>query len=201
MAFTRKFLKELGIDSELIDKIIDEHRGTVDGLKDEIDNLKADADANNDIKKELERLKADAQKDDTYKTKYDEIKKEFDDFKTSIDNEKTITRKTEAYRKALKDAGISEKRIESVLRLAKADGLVDAIEFDGDNVKDIDKITDAIKGDYAEYIESVKEVGANVPNPPTTTNTNTFDTMSLAEKMEYANANPNDAGVVSWLKS
>lgn len=199
MAFTRKFLKELGIDSELIDKIIDEHRGTVDSLKDEIDNLKSDADAHNEVKKELEKLKAEAQKDDTYKTKYDNLKKEYADYKATVDGEKIETRKNDAYRKALKDAGISEKRIESVLRLAKADGLIDSLEFEGENIKNPETIAEAIKTNYSDYIESTKEIGANVPNPPVQGNINTFDTMSLAEKMEYANANPTDAGVVSWL--
>ena len=199
--FTRKFLKDLGIDAEIIDQIINAHRGTVDSLKDEIDSLKSDADANSEIKKELDKLKAEVAKGDTYKTKYDDLKKEYDQYKTDVSNEKISAKKSDAYRKALKDAGISDKRIDSVLRLAKADGLIDGIEFDADDkVKDADKIAEAIKSNYSEYIESVKEVGAKVPNPPAHGNPNTFTDMSLADKMAYANAHPDDASVISFLK-
>lgn len=164
--FTRKFLKDLGIDAEIIDQIIDAHRGTVDSLKDENDNLKAELSSAKEIKKELDALKEETQKKDSYKDKYDTLKKEFDQFKADTDGEKTAAKKSDAYRKALKTAGIAENRIESVLRLAKADGLIDKVEFDGENVVDFDKITDNIKNTYGEYITTSTVVGANTPNPP-----------------------------------
>lgn len=164
--FTRKFLKDLGIDAEIIDQIIDAHRGTVDSLKDENDNLKAELSSAKEIKKELDALKEETQKKDSYKDKYDTLKKEFDQFKADTDGEKTAAKKSDAYRKALKTAGIAENRIESVLRLAKADGLIDKVEFDGENVVDFDKITDNIKNTYGEYITTSTVVGAKTPNPP-----------------------------------
>lgn len=201
MSLSRKFLKDLGIDdSEVIDKIINEHRGTVDTLKDDVDNLKAENDANKSLIKELESLKAEVQSKSEFEDKYNKLSEEFDKFKSDIEGEKVSAKKDEAFRKVLKEAGISEKRIESVLRLAKVDGLVDGIEFDGDNVKDAGKLTEAVKGSYAEYIESVKEVGADVAQPPVHGNPNVFNEMSLADKMAYANANPNDASVISFLK-
>ena len=200
MALTRKMLKDLGIESEVIDKIIEEHRGTVDSLRDELDSLKTENEANKALKKEIEGLKAETQAKSDFENKYNELTKEFEKFKADIEGEKITSRKSEAYKKALKEAGISEKRIESVLKLAKVDGLVDSLEFDGDNIKDADKVTEAIKSNYAEYIESVKEKGAEVPNPPVHGNPNVFSEMSLADKMAYANANPNDASVISWLK-
>lgn len=200
MAFTRKFLKDLGVEPEIIDQIVTEHRGTVDSLKDELDGLKTELETTKGLKKELEELKGKTQEGDEYKTKYDDLKREYDQYKSDVAGEKVTAQKTDAYRKALKEAGISEKRIESVLRLAKADGLVDALELDGEGVKDADKVTEAIKSNYAEYIESVKEVGANVPNPPAHGNPNTFNDMNLADKMAFANANPSDPAVTSWLK-
>lgn len=164
--FTRKFLKDLGIDAEIIDQIIDAHRGTVDSLKDENDSLKAELSSAKEIKKELDALKEETQKKDSYKDKYDTLKKEFDQFKADTDGEKTAAKKSDAYRKALKTAGIAENRIESVLRLAKADGLIDKVEFDGENVVDFDKITDNIKNTYGEYITTSTVVGAKTPNPP-----------------------------------
>lgn len=207
MAFTRKMLKDLGIEGEAIDKIIEEHRGTVDSLKDELDNLRSEAETIKALKKEIEELKASADgksaaEEELSKVKEElsKVKAEFEKFKADSESEKVTAKKSDAYRKALKDAGVSEKRIESVLKLAKVDGLVDALEFEGDEVKDAKKIAETIKSNYAEYIESVKQVGSDVSNPPVHGNPNTFNDMSLADKMAYANANPNDASVQSWLK-
>lgn len=179
MAFTRKMLKDLGIEGEVIDKIIEEHRGTVDGLKDELDNLRAEIDSAKDIKKELDKLKEESQKKDSYKEKYDDLKKEFDKFKADTEGEKVTARKSDAYKKALKEAGISEKRIESVMRLAKADGFIDKLEFDGENVKELDKIKDTIKNTYGDYIEHSTVVGADTPNPPS--NSGSGSKMTKAE--------------------
>ena len=118
MSLTRKLLKDLGIESEAIDKIIEEHRGTVDSLKDELDNLRTEIESAKEVEKELNKLKDEAQKKDSYKEKYDDLKKEYDKFKADTEGEKVTARKSEAYKKALKDAGISDKRIESVMRLA-----------------------------------------------------------------------------------
>lgn len=200
MGFTRKFLKDLGVDSEVIDQIVTEHRGTVDGLKDELDSLRAEIESGKGIKKELDELKEKSQADASYKEKYDALKKEFTQYKSDIAGEKVAATKTEAYRKVLKEAGISEKRIDSVIRLAKADGILDALELDGESLKNLEAVTDAVKANYGEYIESVKEVGANIPNPPAKTEPNTFKEMSLADKMLYANEHPNDASVASFLK-
>lgn len=200
MSLSRKFLKDLGIESEAIDKIIEEHRGTVDNLKDEVDTLRSEAETIKALKKEIEELKASADGKSAAEEELSKVKAEFEKFKADSESEKVTAKKSDAYRKALKDAGISEKRIESVLKLAKVDGLVDALEFEGDEVKDAKKIAETIKSNYAEYIESVKQVGSDVSNPPVHGNPNTFNDMSLADKMAYANANPNDASVQSWLK-
>ena len=200
MSLSRKFLKDLGIESEAIDKIIEEHRGTVDNLKDEVDTLRSEAETIKALKKEIEELKASADGKSAAEEELSKVKAEFEKFKADSESEKVTAKKSDAYRKALKDAGVSEKRIESVLKLAKVDGLVDALEFEGDEVKDAKKIAETIKSNYAEYIESVKQVGSDVSNPPVHGNPNTFNDMSLADKMAYANANPNDASVQSWLK-
>ena len=200
MGLTRKFLKDLGVESDAIDSIIDEHRKTVDSLKDDLDKLNTEMAAKKETEKELENLKKAAEENDSYKEKYEDTKKKFDEYKATIAGEKELTKKTDAYRKALKEAGISDKRIDSVIRLAKADGILDDLEFDGDNIKNHDKVLESIKESYGEYIETISKVGAPVPDPPTKTNPNTFDSMTLADKMAYANEHPNAPEVTSWLK-
>lgn len=199
MAFTRKFLKDLGIEAEAIDKIIDEHRGTVDGLKDEVDSLKTEIDSKKEAEKELSKLKEEIQASDAYKDKYDKLKKDFENYKSEIAGERTAAKKTDLFRAELKKAGVSEKRIESVLRLAKADGLIDKIEFDDSGIKDADLVSKSITEAYSDYIEVQQKSGADVPQPPANT-PNTFNEMTLADKMSYANSHPDAPEVASWLK-
>lgn len=167
MALTRKFLKSLGIEGEEVEKIIKEHTDTVDGLKDDIDSLKAEAENHKAVEKELNELKGQLSKGNSYKEKYEAIKKEYEDYKANIDSEKASSKKADAYKAMLKEAGISEKRLESVLKLAKVDGLIDKIEFDEEGkVKDSDSVKKSISTSYSDYIENIKEKGASTPNPP-----------------------------------
>lgn len=197
---TRKFLKELGIESDAIDKIIEEHRGTVDILKDELDTAKAEAAKRKEVETELNALKDEMKSKDSYKEKYDTLKEEYENYKAGIDSEKKEAVKIEAYKAVLKEAGIAEKRIESVLRLAKADGYIDSLEFDGDKIKNIKDVKETVKNSYGDYIETKSQEGADVPQPPTGGNPSTFKDMPLADKMAFANANPNAPEVISWLK-
>lgn len=162
----------MGIDDDKIDTIINAHTETVNGLKDEAEKYKSDAEKLQSVQKELkEAREAMANGDKSpYKVKYEakveelsELQKEFNDFKADIDAKAIATKKTDAYRKLLKDAGVSEKRIDAVLRVSP----VDSVEFDKDgNVKGADKLTEAIKSEWADFIVDVSEQGANTPTPP-----------------------------------
>lgn len=179
MALTRKFLSALGIEADKVDEIILAHTEVTDALKAERDGYKADAEKLAAVQKELDTLKAQSEKDgkDAYKVKYDALKEDFDTFKKEVTAKETRSKKEAAYRKLLKEAGVSEKRIDAVLKVSD----VDAIEFDEDGkVKDADAITKGIKEEWADFIQSTKTEGANVSNPPSTTPT----TRSKKEIME-----------------
>ena len=172
MALTRKFLSAMGIESDKIDEIINAHRETVDGLKDEAEKYKADAEKLQSVQKELkEAREAMANGDKSpYKVKYEakveelsELQKKFDDFKADVEVKAITAKKTDAYRKLLKEAGVSEKRIDAVLRVSPIDDL--EIDKDG-NAKDADKLTEAIKSEWADFIVDVSEQGAKTATPP-----------------------------------
>ena len=57
MALTRKFLSALGIEADKVDEIINAHAETVNALKEERDNYKADAEKLPAVQKELDELK------------------------------------------------------------------------------------------------------------------------------------------------
>mgnify|MGYP000445375496 CR=1 FL=1 len=165
MAITRKLLKGMGLTEEQQDTIIEAHTDTVNGLKADVDRYKADAEKLPGVQKELDELKGKG--DDGYKAKYESEHQAFEDYKTSVAAEKTTAAKEKAVEAVLKKIGVSEKRLQSVAKLAKADGLLDALELDDDGaVKEADKLEKSLKDSYSDYIVTTSTQGANTANPP-----------------------------------
>lgn len=172
MALTRKFLTALNIDADKIDEIITAHSETVDALKKERDDYKAQAEANSEAKANAEKLQkqvddlteqVEKNGKDAYKVKYDAIKEEFDEYKKTIKAEKTKADKTEAYRKLLKEAGVSEKRIESVLKVSD----IDSLKIDDKGVLEgADDLKKAIAEEWSDFIEKTGVQGAQTATPP-----------------------------------
>ena len=165
MALTRKFLAAMGIEDAKIEQIIDAHRETVDALKDERDKYKADAEKLPDVTKERDGLKAAADKadKDPYKVKYDALKEEFEEYKTEQKNRETAAKKTGLVRDLLKEIGISDKRIDAVMRVTDMKG----IELDDKGkITNESELKKQLKDEWADFIVSTEKKGANVPNPP-----------------------------------
>ena len=160
MALTRKFLKGMGLNDEVVDSIIEAHAETVDGLKADINKYKGDAEKLPTVQKELDDLKAAG--DGGYKEKYEKEKKAFEDFKTAQTAKETRQAKEKAYAEFLKSVGVSEKRIPSIIKVTD----LDSVELEGDKVKDADKLTESVKTEWAEFIESSNTTGANTNTPP-----------------------------------
>lgn len=165
MAITRKLLKGMGLTEEQQDTIIEAHTDTVNGLKADVDRYKADAEKLPGVQKELDDLKGKG--DDGYKEKYESEHKAFEDYKKTVDAEKTTAAKEKAVEAVLKKIGVSENRLQSVAKLAKADGLLDALELNDDGaVKEADKLEKNLKDSYSEYITTTSTKGADTPTPP-----------------------------------
>ncbi len=162
---TRKFLKGMGLSDEQVDSIIDQHTETVDGLKEQIKEYKADAEKVPGLEKKLAEAQADldTEKKSSWKVKYDALKEDFDAYKSEQTAKETHKAKESAYRALLTEAGISEKRIAAVLRVSD----VDSVELDDDGkVKGADKLKDGIKEEWGDFIQTASESGAKTPNPP-----------------------------------
>lgn len=200
MALTRKMLKAMGIEDEKIDQIIEAHTETADALKEQRDSFKADAEKLATVQAELDKLKEDAAKnsgeDSTYKVKYEAIKEEFETYKNDIAAKETISKIREAYRSLLKSTGVAEKRIESVLKVTPLSEL--KLDEEG-KLADEDKLKESIQTEWADFIAKDGKVGAEVATPPANEG-NTFNDLSLADKMKFANEHPDDAAVREWLK-
>lgn len=179
----RKIIGESCTD-EIENQIVALHLGVVDPLKDDITRYKADAEKLESVQKELDGLKSKG--DDGYKAKYESEHQAFEDYKTSVAAEKTTAAKEKALETALKKVGIADKRLQSVARLCKGDGLLDKLELDEKGaIKDSDKLETSLKESYSDYIVTTSTQGANTPNPPDN-NVGSGITAEAFKKMGYA---------------
>ncbi len=176
MALTRKFLSALGIEAEKIDEIINAHSETVNGLKEERDTYKKkaeDAEANSDelekARKEIKELQEKQNtSDDDWKKKYDKLKGEYDTYKSDIEEKATQQTKINAFKKLLKEAKVSDKRVDTIVKVSgETIGKLE-IQEDG-TIKDSENLVNGIKKEWADFIVTDGKQGASVSNPPANT--------------------------------
>ena len=161
MSLTRKMLKAMGIEEEKIDQIIEAHTETVDGFKDKLNDYKDKAEKYDSVKKELDDLKDG---DNDWQKKYEKEHSDFEAYKTDITAKETKRTKEHAYRELLRGAGVSEKRLDAILKVTN----LDSVELDKDGkIKDADKHTETVKTEWADFIETTSTQGANTATPPT----------------------------------
>ena len=125
MALSRKLLRALGIEDEKAEQILDAHKETLEEIQEERDRYKADAEQLPGVQQELAELKEAAEQNanNPYKAQYENVKKQFDDYKAEVEAKQTKDAKTAAYRKLLVDAKVSEKLIDSILKVTPVDDL------------------------------------------------------------------------------
>ena len=172
----REILSTAGVDadhmSEAVNAIIDGHVASIDALREENGNLKAElktanekAEKLDDVQKELDDLKK--QNEDDAKARegkdYDALKKEFDDYKAEINARDTKAAKEKALRDILKDLNISDKGAALVLKYQNFDGI--ELEEDG-KIKGADDLRKSLKEDWGDYIVKSEKKGAETATPP-----------------------------------
>lgn len=164
MALSRSFLKALGIEPEKVDQIISAHTETVDGLKAEAEKYKEEAAKVPGLQKKVEGLeKSNSDGTTTYKEKYEKEHQEFENFKTQQKIHAAKEKSKASYRALLKEAGVSDKHIDAVLKASDTS----QIEYDEDGkVKDSEKLIDGIKKEWGDFIVNVKKKGVDTPDPP-----------------------------------
>lgn len=161
MALTRKYLKELGIESDKIDLIIDAHTEVTDALKTERDELKANSENAEKLKSEIAELKKQTVSDSEWKSKYETLENDFTKYKGEQEAKATLEAKKSAYLELLKNAKISDKAHAKALKLAD----LESLEMTDGKFNDADKITESIKSEWADFIIDESKGGAPTPNP------------------------------------
>jgi len=165
MALTRKMLQAMDIPAEKIDEIITAHTETLGAIKDERDQYKKELESLKDSDAELKTVKDELEKIKTgdWEKKYNDLKSEYDSYKSDTEAKEVRAKKDSAYRKLLIKAGVSEKRIDSIIKVSD----VDKMELDADgNIKDADNIEENVKKEWADFIAITHEKGADVSRPP-----------------------------------
>ena len=165
MALTRRFLKGMGLTEEQVDTIIEAHTEVTDGLKEQINQYKADADKLADVQKELDDLKSAG--DGGYKSKYESEKAAHDELKASIAKEKAYASKESAYRELLKAAGVKDKFIDTIIRAEKP--TIESLKIEDGKVEGSDALTEAAKKNWGDFIVTQQVVNTRVENPPANT--------------------------------
>ena len=168
MSLTHKALSAMGIEPEKIEQILEMHRETIDSIKadkdkavEESKQYKESADKVDDLEKQITKLKEKSEK-------YESLKKEYDEYKSGVTAKETKAAKAKAYREMLKDIGISEKRIDTVLKVAD----IDSIELEDGKIKGVDELKNKAKDEWSDFIVSETRAGAQTPTPPANTGGN-----------------------------
>lgn len=187
MALSRKMLTALGIEADKIDEIISAHSETVSAIKDERDSLKADAEKLKTVEEQLKTANAELEKfkSGDWEKKYTDLKSEYEKYKADVTTKETTATKTTAYKKLLKDAGVSEKRFDVILKVTN----LNDIEIDADGtIKDAEKLTESIKSEWGDFITTDGKQGANTPTPPANNGGNTNQPSRAAQMVtQYQN--------------
>lgn len=162
MALTRKLLKGMGLTDEQVDTIIEAHGDTVDGLKEDIQRYKADAEKLPGVQKELDDLKKD--NGDDFKARYEKERQDFQAYKDGIAKKEAAAAKEKAARAYFESKGIPAKSMGLVIRGAK--GEIESLELDGEKIKDASALDSLLDGDYKGLIGRARKTGTETETPP-----------------------------------
>lgn len=178
-AQVREILSEAGISSEnmkeAVDKIINGHLASIDVLREEADNYKAGAEKLSAVQKELDELKAAGdgglsvlqEKYNALEKDHKKLSKEYEQYKADQDAKAVMGAKEKAFRAALREVNISDKRMDTVVKAAHAEGVINGLDLDENGaIKEVDKLKESLKTEWADFVEYTTTQGADIAHPP-----------------------------------
>lgn len=159
MALTRAFLKGMNLTDEQVSAIIEAHTESIDGIKADRDKYKAEAKEVADLKEKLKGFEGA----DDWQKKFTDEHKAFEDYKKDIANKEKLATVQTAYKALLKESGVDEKRIDSIIKVTDFNDM--KLGEDGKFEK-LEELTKKIKEDWSGFIVEKRTEGADVKNPP-----------------------------------
>ena len=163
MAFTRKFLKSMGLTDEQVDSIMEEHVAVTDGLKEQVNLFKKDAERLPNVQKELDTLKTNTADYDDWKKKYEDEHTAFEGYKKNVADTEKANKIRSAYKSLLKAQNVDDKRIDSILKVTN---LSEKKLGDDGKFEDEKSIVESIKNEWKDFIVTTEERGQSVETPP-----------------------------------
>ena len=162
-SFARKWLEGILENEDLSTKekaqqIMDGHIAVTDGLKDERDSYKQEAEKAADLQKQLDSINGG----EDWKKKFNEEHEAFENFKKQAAQDAESAKVKAAYRKLLADEGISEKRLDAILKVSDLSKM--KLDKDG-NLDGVNELKKAINDEWGEFKTTVTEKGAVVEKP------------------------------------
>lgn len=186
MSLTRKSLKAMGLTDEQVDSIIEMHTDTVDGLKEQVNTYKADAEKLPNVQKELDDLKAMG--DGGYKEKYEKEHKAFEDYKADITAKESKAAKEKAVRAYFESKNITGSNLDLAMRGCGEE--MATLVMDGDKIKDTKSLDALIDGAYKSLVYTEHTQGANPATPPANNPAKNYTTAEI-KNMSAAQINAN----------
>lgn len=159
MAFTRSFLKSIGLTEEQVTAAMDEHVSVTDALKQQRDAFKADAEKVPALNQQIAALEAEK----GYKKKYEDEHTAHEALKQKIVDDEAAAKVKAAYRQLLTEEKISEKHLDAVLRATDFSGIKLGKDGKLENEKDL---RENAKKEWEDFIVTTSERGAHVSTPP-----------------------------------
>ena len=181
MALTRSMLKGMGLTDEQVGAIIEEHTSVTEGLKQQRDKYKEDAEKLPKLQEELKTLKEDHSGDE-WKDKYNAEHESFEKFKAEVADKENVSNLKKAYKKLLAECKVGDKHVDSILRVTDFSKmkLQEDGSFDG-----ADKLKEAIQSDWGGFITKEETKGSDVETPPKTAETKTENSRAAEIAAKY----------------
>ena len=166
MAFTRKFLKTIGLTEEQIESVMEEHVSVTTGLKDQINLYKENAEQLPSVQKDLNDLRTNTADYAELKKKYEDEHKAFEDFRKKAEEAEALSKVKSAYKALLKAQNVDDKRIDAILKVTS---FADKKLGNDGKFENESALSESIKKDWSDFIVRTEEKGANVSTPPANT--------------------------------
>ena len=114
------------------------------------------------LKDKMQTAEDNATTADKWKEKYEALKGEFADFKKESAAKETRQERETAFRSLLREVGISEKRMDAIIRVSD----IDAVELEDGKVKNAKELKKGIEEEWSDFIVKTRSEGAKTETPP-----------------------------------
>lgn len=206
MAFTRRFLAAMGLESEKVDEIMNAHTEVTEGLKADRDKYKAEAEELGEVKTELGKVKKDLEaanatikqaEEDDYKGKYESEKAEKEKIVADYEAQQKEAKENAAIADWASENGYSD---EGVKKIVKYGGLRGKIKLTDDGKLEIpDELKSSIEGEWGGFKKPAETIDiAKIQKPPA--NAGTKSTKTKAEIMQIKDTNERQKAIAENLE-